>query len=98
MSFECKYFNKNSCELLQKECKSGQKGCVLRKANVLFISEKMKTKKKIKILMLNKILIFKVNKTFKSNERWLPLSNHQLIINYCLFHNKWITNFIYSNL
>ncbi|MEJ5283457.1 MAG: hypothetical protein WHS77_00230 [Brevinematales bacterium] len=39
MSFECKFFNKNYCELLNKECKPGQKGCVLNKTNVFFIGE-----------------------------------------------------------
>jgi hypothetical protein len=45
MSFECKYFNKNFCELLKKECKPGQNGCVLRKANVFFVGENDENKK-----------------------------------------------------
>ncbi len=39
MSFECKYFNKNFCELLEKTCKPGQKGCVLNRTKAFFIGE-----------------------------------------------------------
>ena len=45
MSFEFKYFNKGYCELLEKECKPGQKGCILIKAKVFFIGEKDKNEK-----------------------------------------------------
>ncbi len=40
MSFECKFFNKNHCELLNKICSPGQKGCVLNKSGAFFIYEK----------------------------------------------------------
>lgn len=39
MSFDCKYYNKGHCELMNKECKPGQKGCVLFSAGVKFIGQ-----------------------------------------------------------
>ena len=39
MSFECKYCCDKNCELLRKECRPGQKGCVLRRAGAFFIGE-----------------------------------------------------------
>lgn len=39
MSFECKYYNKGKCELMNKDCKPGQKGCVLNNAGIRFIGQ-----------------------------------------------------------
>ena len=46
MSFECKYYNNGKCELLEKSCIPGQKGCILTKAKVFFIGEKEKNDEK----------------------------------------------------
>jgi len=46
MSFECKYLNNNYCELRKKECKPGEKGCILNKNRVIFINDKNNENKK----------------------------------------------------
>lgn len=44
MSFECKYYLNGHCELLDKKCDPGQKGCVLNAAGAKFISVDLKKK------------------------------------------------------
>ena len=44
MSFECKHYLNGHCELLEKECRPLQKGCVLVKAGAYFVGEEKPVK------------------------------------------------------